>query len=70
MKVLRVFFVGLVFGWLMRWVIDKIFLEEELEHCPMKMISSGSASRALETPGQAGSPVQRQRIPPPCPWRK
>src|SRR5512139_2278582 len=30
MRVLRVFFVGLVFGWLMRWVIDKIFLEEEL----------------------------------------
>jgi predicted flap endonuclease-1-like 5' DNA nuclease len=30
MKVLRVFFVGLVFGWLMRWVLDKIYLEENL----------------------------------------
>jgi predicted flap endonuclease-1-like 5' DNA nuclease len=30
MKVLRVFFVGLVFGWLMRWVIDKIFLQDNL----------------------------------------
>jgi predicted flap endonuclease-1-like 5' DNA nuclease len=30
MKVLRVFFVGLVYGWLMRWVVDKIFLEDNL----------------------------------------
>jgi predicted flap endonuclease-1-like 5' DNA nuclease len=30
MKVLRVFLVGLVFGWLMRWILDKILLEDNL----------------------------------------
>ncbi len=30
MKVIRVFFVGLIYGWLLRWVIDKIFLEDNL----------------------------------------
>jgi predicted flap endonuclease-1-like 5' DNA nuclease len=30
MKVLRVFFVGLIYGWLLRWVVDKIFMEDNL----------------------------------------
>ena len=30
MRVLRVFFIGLIYGWLMRWLIDKIFLEDNL----------------------------------------
>jgi len=30
MKVLRVFFIGVVYGWFMRWVIDKIFLDDNL----------------------------------------
>ncbi len=30
MKVLRVFFAGLIYGWLLRWVLDKIFLEDKM----------------------------------------
>ena len=30
MKVLRVFFIGMVYGWFMRWIIDKIFLDDNL----------------------------------------
>jgi predicted flap endonuclease-1-like 5' DNA nuclease len=30
MKVMRVFLVGLVYGWLLKWVLDKIFLEDNL----------------------------------------
>ena len=30
MKVLRVFFLGLIFGWFMRWILDVLFLEEDL----------------------------------------
>ena len=30
MKVLRVFFIGVVYGWFMRWIIDKIFLDDNL----------------------------------------
>lgn len=30
MRVLKVFLVGLIYGWLLRWVVDKIFMEENL----------------------------------------
>lgn len=29
MKVLRVFFLGLIYGWFMRWIIDEIFLKDQ-----------------------------------------
>lgn len=30
MRVLKVFLVGLLYGWLLRWVVDKIFMEDNL----------------------------------------
>jgi predicted flap endonuclease-1-like 5' DNA nuclease len=60
MKVLRVFFVGLVFGWLMRWIIDKIFLEEELRHLTNENDVLRQRLQTLETPrARQDRPVQR-----------
>ena len=50
MKVLRVFFVGLVFGWLMRWVIDKIFLEENLRLLTNENLVLKQRIHGLEAP--------------------
>jgi predicted flap endonuclease-1-like 5' DNA nuclease len=50
MKVLRVFFVGLVFGWLMRWVIDKIFLEDNLRVLANENNLLRQRIQSLETP--------------------
>ncbi len=30
MRVLRVFFLGVLFGWLMKWIIDEVYMKEEL----------------------------------------
>jgi predicted flap endonuclease-1-like 5' DNA nuclease len=61
MKVLRVFFVGLVFGWLMRWVIDKIFLEDNLRRLANENDLLRLRIQTLEAPGaRQDRPVQRQ----------
>jgi predicted flap endonuclease-1-like 5' DNA nuclease len=60
MKVLRVFFVGLVFGWLMRWVIDKIFLEDNLRMLANENEVLRQRLQTLEAPrAQLDRPVQR-----------
>src|ERR1051325_4007823 len=30
MRVLRVFFLGVMFGWLMKWIIDEVYMKDEL----------------------------------------
>ena len=30
MRVLRVFFLGVIFGWLMKWIIDEVYMKDEL----------------------------------------
>lgn len=60
MKVLRVFFVGLVFGWLMRWIIDKIFLEEDLRMLVNENDLLRQRLQTLEVPRAVQDrPVQR-----------
>ncbi len=60
MKVLRVFFVGLLFGWLMRWVIDKIFLEENLRTLVNENDVLRQRLQTLEAPkARQERPVQR-----------
>ena len=60
MRVLRVFFVGLVFGWLMRWVIDKIFLEDNLRGLANENEILRQRIITLETPrAQQSRPIQR-----------
>ena len=61
MRVLRVFFVGLLFGWLMRWVMDKIFLEEELRALGNENEILRQRIQSLEAPrAQQDRPVRRQ----------
>jgi predicted flap endonuclease-1-like 5' DNA nuclease len=60
MKVLRVFFVGLVFGWLMRWIIDKIFLEENLRTLVNENDVLRQRIQTLEAP-RAGQDRPQQR---------
>jgi predicted flap endonuclease-1-like 5' DNA nuclease len=61
MKVLRVFFVGVVFGWLMRWVIDKIFLEDNLRRLANENDLLRLRIQTREAPGaRQDRPVQRQ----------
>jgi len=60
MKVLRVFFVGLVFGWLMRWIIDKIFLENNVRMLANENDLLRQRIQALEAPREVQNrPVQR-----------
>jgi len=65
MKVLRVFFVGLIYGWLLRWVLDKIFLEDKMrlladENEILKQrIRTLETSRPVEAP-----PTQRTQTAP------
>ena len=60
MKVLRVLFVGLVFGWLMRWIIDKIFLEEDLRMLVNENDLLRQRLQTLEAPRtRQDRPVQR-----------
>jgi predicted flap endonuclease-1-like 5' DNA nuclease len=67
MKVLRVFFVGLVYGWLLRWVIDKIFLEENLRTLADENALLRERILALETPQPQASRVSQRTGPAPLP---
>lgn len=68
MKVLRVFFVGLIYGWLMRWVIDKIFLEENLRVLVDENALLKQRIKALEAPkGVETRPVRQASAPAPLP---
>ena len=55
MRVLKVFFLGFVYGWFMRWIIDEIYLKDNLrmitnENILLKeRIKSLEAPRSLET---------------------
>jgi len=65
MKVLRVFFVGLIYGWLMRWVVDKIFLEDNLRALANENEILRQRIITLETPkAQMDRPAPIQRTAP------
>jgi predicted flap endonuclease-1-like 5' DNA nuclease len=65
MKVLRVFFVGLIYGWLLRWVLDKIFLEDNLRllanenEILRQRIQTLEASRSTQRSQAAPLPVEQ-----------
>jgi predicted flap endonuclease-1-like 5' DNA nuclease len=74
MKVLRVFFLGLAFGWFMKYILDEIFVKDNLRMITnenmllrerIKMLEARSVQRAQATP----SPVQRAE-PIPAPVRQ
>ena len=78
MKVLRVFFLGLIFGWFMRWVMDLIFLEEDLRILKNENTLLTQRLKTFETPKslEATSVQKREDQPPamektsPAPTRK
>lgn len=50
MKVLRVFFLGLIYGWIMRWVLDKIFLEDNMRALANENALLRQRIQSLEAP--------------------
>ncbi|HJS19142.1 MAG TPA: hypothetical protein VJ785_10345 [Anaerolineales bacterium] len=77
MKVLRVFFLGLIFGWFMRWIMDVIFLEEDLRILKNENALLTQQLKTLESPKSLESKsVQKTGAPPsaeqaaPAPARK
>jgi len=63
MKVLRVFFIGLVYGWFMRWIVDKIFLDENLKILTNENSLLKQRIRTLESAQSSGAVRVRQTAP-------
>ncbi len=68
MKVLRVFFIGLVYGWFMHWLVNKIFMEDNLRRLTNENEILRQRIITLETPrAQQGQPAPLQAEPAPLP---
>src|SRR5512141_1780685 len=50
MRVLRVFFLGVVYGWLMRWIIDEIYTRDHLRMITNENTLLRERLRELEAP--------------------
>ena len=50
MRVLRVFFLGFVYGWFMRWIIDEIYLKDNLKMITDENILLKDRIKSLEAP--------------------
>jgi predicted flap endonuclease-1-like 5' DNA nuclease len=50
MKVLRVFLLGLVFGWWMKWIIDRIYANNDLQRITEENALLKDRIRSLERP--------------------
>jgi NADH-quinone oxidoreductase subunit E len=65
MRVLRVFFLGLVYGWLMRWIIDEIYTRDHLRMITNENTLLRERLRELEAPKSlALVPEQRTELMP------
>ena len=65
MRVLRVFFLGLVYGWLMRWIIDEIYTRDHLRMITNENTLLRERLRELEAPKSlALAPEQRTELMP------
>jgi predicted flap endonuclease-1-like 5' DNA nuclease len=71
MRVLKVFFLGLVYGWFLRWIMDMIFLRDEIRILSDKnailkqRIQSLEAPRSLavrSTEGIASAPLPVEEV--------
>ncbi len=60
MKVLRVFFIGLVYGWFLYWLINKIFLEDNLRRLNNENEILRQRILSLETPRAQQAPPARR----------
>lgn len=65
MRVLRVFFLGLVYGWLMRWIIDEIYTRDHLRRITNENTLLRERLHELEAPKSlALVPEQRTELMP------
>ena len=65
MRVLRVFFLGLLYGWLMRWIIDEIYTRDHLRMITNENTLLRERIRELDAPKSlALVPEQRTELMP------
>ena len=50
MRVLKVFFLGLAFGWFMRWIMDEIFLRDTFKRLSNENVLLKQRIQSLEAP--------------------
>jgi predicted flap endonuclease-1-like 5' DNA nuclease len=68
MKVIRVFFIGVIYGWLMHWIVNKIFLEDNLRRLNNENEILRQRILTLERPrAQQDQPARRRAEPAPLP---
>jgi predicted flap endonuclease-1-like 5' DNA nuclease len=60
MRVLKVFFLGLVYGWFLRWILDVIFHEDELRILSNENALLRQRIRAVESPGSLATRSVKQ----------
>jgi len=70
MRVLKVFFLGLVYGWFMRWIIDKIFLEENLRILTNENVLLIQRVKTLEAPKSLETLSVQQPVASPLPMEE
>lgn len=56
MRVLKVFFLGLLYGWFLRWIMDVIFQRDELRILENENAVLRQRVRSIESPGSLASP--------------
>ena len=67
MRAMKVFFLGLVFGWLVKWMIDEIFNEDNLRIITNENALLQERIRTLEAPKSLeAKSVQRTASAPPA----
>ena len=57
MRVLKVFFLGLVYGWFMRWIIDEIYTRDNLRMITNENVKLKDRIRSLEARASARASV-------------
>src|SRR5215207_8424042 len=73
MRAMKVFFLGLVFGWLIKWIIDEIFNEDNLRIITnenallQERIKTLEAPKSLETKSVQRTAPQPQAVERPQP---
>ncbi len=67
MKVLRVFFLGLVYGWFMKYILDEIFMKDHLRMIANENMLLKERIKSLEVPKSLESKSLKQTEPSPQP---
>src|SRR5215212_9425908 len=63
MRVLRVFFLGLVYGWFMKWIIDEIYTKDHLRRITNENALLRDRIRTLQAPKSLETLSERRSAP-------